>query len=67
VLEPLAKLRVAVEGYGRIDEWSEIGVRLDPAGADEGGASLEHRRFADIPANLRQQGEVTQSPMKGGV
>jgi hypothetical protein len=67
VLEPLAKLRVAVEGYSGIDEWSKIGVGLDPAGADEGGASLEHRRFADIPANHRQQGEVTQGPMKGSV
>jgi hypothetical protein len=67
VLEPLPKLRVAVEGDGRVDEWSKIGVGLDPAGADEGSASLEHRRFADIPANRRQQGEVAQGPMKGGV
>lgn len=67
MLQPLAKLRVAVEGYGRVDEWSKIGVGFDGPGADEGGASLECRRFAEIPANRRQQGEVTQGPMKGSV
>ena len=67
VLEPLAKLRVAVEGHGRIDEWSEVDVGLDAARADQGGARFEHRRFAEVPANRRQQGELAQRPMKGSV
>jgi hypothetical protein len=63
----MTKLRIALEGKGRIDERPEIGIRFDPAGSNEGGASLQHRRFADIPANLRQQGQLGQRPMKGSV
>jgi hypothetical protein len=67
VLEPLAKLRIAIQGDCRVDERSEVGVRLNPTGANEGGASLEHQRLADIPANRRQKGELGQRSMKGSV
>jgi hypothetical protein len=64
MLEPLAKLGIAVKRYRGINDRAEIDVRDDPAGADKRGARVEHRRFAQVPANCRQQGEPGQRLVK---
>ena len=65
VLEALAQMRVALERHRRIDQRSQIDVRLDAARSDECRTLLEHRRLASVTANRGEQGQLVERLIEG--
>jgi hypothetical protein len=67
MLKALTELRIAVKGRRRIDKWTEVQVRRDAARPNHRGALLEHRGLAEVSSNCREQRQLVERLMKGGV
>jgi hypothetical protein len=67
VLKALMKLRIAIEGRRRIDKGPKVDVRRDAARPNHRGALLEHRGLAEVSPNHREQRQLVERLMKGGV